>query len=70
MIYLLNFFHFEKSILKNIYYITNSLFKELQENEFNSFPKIPTIAYNMKRCLKFFTLIFLISANLAKHGYG
>jgi hypothetical protein len=30
---------FQKIILKNIYSITNSLFKELQEKEFNFFPQ-------------------------------
>jgi hypothetical protein len=28
------------------------------------------IAYNMKVCLRFYTLIFSVSPNLAKHTYG
>jgi len=28
------------------------------------------IAYNMKACLRFYTLIFSVSPNLAKHTYG
>jgi hypothetical protein len=41
-----------------------------QKRNSKNVPNFFTIAYNMKACLRFYTLIFLISQNLAKHTYG
>jgi hypothetical protein len=56
-----NFCHFCEKKIKNIL---------LQISFSLSSPKIITIAYNMKGCLRFSTFIFWISPNLSKYTYG
>jgi hypothetical protein len=65
MIYLVDFFHFQKIILKYIYFIKNSVFKELQEMEFFFSPKIATNGLQYERVLKIFYFDIL---NISKFG--
>ncbi len=45
------------------------MFLERKVKKQKEFPKITTIAYNMKGCFKFYTFIFRISPNLVKYTY-
>ncbi len=76
MIYFVGIFcYFTKRIFLTEYFVKNSMFfsqKQHSPKKKNQkkLPKVVTIVYNMKVCLRFSTFIFWISPNLSKHIYG
>ncbi len=66
--FVVNFRHFVINVFRNEYSVTIFLFWGKFPK--NKLPKITAIAYNLKGCLRFHTIIFWISPNLAKYTYG
>ncbi len=66
-----NFRHLVKNVFRNEYSVTIFFFGEDFGKIFKKkLPKFTTIAYKLKGCLRFHTIIFWISPNLAKYTYA